>query len=209
MVLQTRRHRQLPGQLDRQGRPISGPLLQTLNIGSRFGLVFLDDNPFERNFVREQLPMVAVPEVPDDDPALVPGVLADAGYFESLGHHRRKIIERTDAISGKPRALGAAGTSAGDHGCPISATLDMRHGVESLRQLSACSRVVQLINKTNQFNLTTRRHTDADIRRHHGGYRRASACRCRLLDRFGDNGIIGIVIGRTTAARHDHASTPG
>ncbi len=46
-------------------------------------MVFADDNPFERNLVRRELPMVAVPELPDDA-ALYAQCLADAGYFESM-----------------------------------------------------------------------------------------------------------------------------
>src|SRR6185437_16937133 len=53
-----------------------------LNIGLD-SLVFVDDNPFERSLVRQELPMVAVPELPEDA-ALVPRCIADAGYFESL-----------------------------------------------------------------------------------------------------------------------------
>ncbi len=53
-----------------------------LNIGLD-SLVFVDDNPFERNLVRQELPMVAVPAVPEE-PALVAACLADAGYFEGV-----------------------------------------------------------------------------------------------------------------------------
>ncbi|HTR17976.1 MAG TPA: HAD-IIIC family phosphatase, partial [Acetobacteraceae bacterium] len=58
-------------------------IAKDINIGLD-SLVFVDDNPFERNLVRQELPEVAVPEIPDDDPALVPQILADAGYFEPL-----------------------------------------------------------------------------------------------------------------------------
>ena len=57
----------------------------------------------------------------------------------------------------------------------------------------------QLINKTNQFNLTTRRYTEEDVRADQADAR-ASACSFGLLDRFGDNGIIAIIIGRTVSA---------
>jgi FkbH-like protein len=161
-----------------------------LNIGLD-SLVFLDDNPFERNFVREQLPMVAVPEVPDDDPALVPGVLADAGYFESLGI-TAEDLERTAQYQ-ENRARADLMASAGDMESYLRA-LDMRM-VWTRFDAVGKSRVVQLINKTNQFNLTTRRHTEADISAimadpHSFGLQ------IRLLDRFGDNGIIAVVIGR-------------
>jgi FkbH-like protein len=56
-------------------------IAQELNIGLD-SLVFVDDNPVERDFVRSVLPMVAVPEIPSD-PALVPQCLIDAGYFEA------------------------------------------------------------------------------------------------------------------------------
>jgi HAD superfamily phosphatase (TIGR01681 family) len=57
-------------------------IAEELNIGLD-SLVFIDDNPFERNLVRQELPMVAVPEV-SDDPTFYPAALADAGYFEGL-----------------------------------------------------------------------------------------------------------------------------
>ncbi len=164
-----------------------------LNIGLD-AMVFLDDNPFERNLVRAQLPTVAVPEVPDDDPARVPGVLADAGYFESLG------ITADDLTRGAQyqdnRARDDLRATATDMDGYLRA-LDMRlvwNRFDSVGQ----ARVVQLINKTNQFNLTTRRHQDADVEAVMANPQ-AFGLQLRLLDRFGDNGIIAIVIGHRTA----------
>jgi FkbH-like protein len=169
-------------------------IAETLNIGLD-SLVFLDDNPFERNLVREQLPMVAVPEVPDDDPSLVPGVLADAGYFESLGltaedRERRAQYQENRARDG----LKASATDLQGY----LRALDMRLIWNRFDTLGL-QRVVQLIGKTNQFNLTTRRHTDADILAIMADPR-AFGLQLRLLDRFGDNGIIAIVIGRLDEA---------
>ena len=161
-----------------------------LNIGLD-SLVFLDDNPFERNLVREELPMVAVPEVPDDDPGRVPAVLADAGYFESLGI-TNEDLERTAQYQ-ENRAREELRASVTDMDGYLRA-LEMRmvwNRFDSVGQ----SRVVQLINKTNQFNLTTRRHTDADVAAIMADPH-AFGLQIRLLDRFGDNGIIAIVIGR-------------
>jgi FkbH-like protein len=161
-----------------------------LNIGLD-SLVFLDDNPFERNLVREQLPMVAVPEVPDDDPALVPGVLADAGYFESLAI-TPEDRERTAQYQ-ENRARDQLKATATDLDGYLRA-LDMKmvwNRFDSVGQ----QRVVQLINKTNQFNLTTRRHDDAAISAIMADPK-SFGLQIRLLDRFGDNGIIAIVIGR-------------
>jgi FkbH-like protein len=166
---------------------------EELNIGLD-ALVFLDDNPFERNLVRGALPMVAVPEVPDDDPARVPAILAEAGYFESLG------ITDEDRQRGaqyqENRAREALRANVTDIEGYLRA-LEMRliyGGFDALNK----QRVVQLINKTNQFNLTTRRHGDAEydaIAADPGSF----GLHLRLTDRFGDNGIIAVVIGRTTA----------
>ncbi len=161
-----------------------------LNIGLD-SLVFLDDNPFERNLVREQLPMVAVPEVPDDDPARVPPVLADAGYFESLAI-TAEDRERTAQYQ-ENRARDQLKATATDLEGYLRA-LDMRmvwNRFDSLGQ----QRVVQLINKTNQFNLTTRRHDEAAVSAIMADPK-SFGLQIRLLDRFGDNGIIAIVIGR-------------
>ncbi len=161
-----------------------------LNIGLD-SLVFLDDNPFERNLVREQLPMVAVPEVPDDDPALVPGVLADAGYFESLAI-TAEDRERTAQYQ-ENRARDQLKATATDLEGYLRA-LDMKM-VWNRFDSVGLQRVVQLINKTNQFNLTTRRHDDSAVAAIMADPK-SFGLQIRLLDRFGDNGIIAIVIGR-------------
>ena len=160
-----------------------------LNIGLD-SLVFVDDNPFERNLVRTELPMVAVPEVPDD-PALVPRCLADAGYFEALA-----VTEDDRARTGQYRANRDRETLRGQ------ATdmdgylrgLEMRLTWRRFDRVGL-QRTVQLINKTNQFNLTTRRYTEAEVLAVMADAR-CFGLQLRLLDRFGDNGIIGIVIGR-------------
>jgi FkbH-like protein len=164
-----------------------------LNIGLD-ALVFLDDNPFERNFVREQLPMVAVPEVPED-PALVPAVLADAGYFESLAI-TDEDRERTAQYQ-ENRAREQLRASASDLEGYLRG-LEMRmvwRRFDSVGQ----QRIVQLINKTNQFNLTTKRYTDEDVVSVMADAK-AFGLQIRLLDRFGDNGIIAIIIGRLVEA---------
>ena len=162
-----------------------------LNIGLD-SLVFLDDNPFERNFVREQLPMVAVPEV-SEDPALVPGVLADAGYFESLAI-TDEDRERTAQYQENRAREQLRATSSDLDG--YLRGLEMRMVWRRFDGMGQ-QRIVQLINKTNQFNLTTRRYTDEDVAAVMGDPA-AFGLQIRLLDRFGDNGIIAIIIGRRT-----------
>ncbi len=154
-------------------------------------LVFVDDNPFERALVREHLPMVAVPEVPDE-PALVARCLADAGYFEAVAltaedrgraqAYARDRARREDAGEG---ATDLAGMLAG---------LGMRLTWRSFDAVGL-PRIVQLVNKTNQFNLTTRRMREAE----------AAALisdpavltlQLRLADRLADHGMIAVATGR-------------
>ncbi len=160
-----------------------------LNIGLD-SLVFLDDNPFERNLVREQLPMVAVPEV-EDDPATVPQLLADAGYFESLAI-TEEDRERTAQYQ-ENRARDQLRATATDMDSYLRG-LEMRMVWKRFDSVGQ-QRIVQLINKTNQFNLTTRRHTEEDVAAIMADPK-SFGLQIRLLDRFGDNGIIAIVIGR-------------
>lgn len=162
---------------------------QELNIGLD-ALVFVDDNPLERDLVRRELPMVAVPEVPDD-PALVPQCLADAGYFESLAITQEDRNRTQHYSSNRARSsLKATATDLSSYLCSLEMQLLWRRF-----DRVGLKRTVQLINKTNQFNLTTRRYSEDDIVAIMNDDR-AFALQLRLLDKFGDNGIIGIVIGR-------------
>jgi len=160
-----------------------------LNVGLD-SLVFLDDNPFERNFVRTELPMVAVPEV-SEDPAEIPRTLAAAGYFESLAV-TDDDRERTSQYQ-ENRARDQLRADASDMESYLRG-LQMRMVWKRFDSVGL-QRIVQLINKTNQFNLTTRRHTEEDIREIIADPA-SFGLQLRLLDRFGDNGIIAIVIGR-------------
>ncbi len=164
-------------------------IAQALNIGLD-SLVFLDDNPFERNLVRRELPMVLVPEAPDD-PALVPQCLADAGYFETLAvtdDDRARAAQYQDNLTRSALRANATDLDAYLRG------LDMRLTWRRVDTLSL-ARTTQLINKTNQFNLTTRRYGEAEVAAlaaDPAGF----ALALRLIDCFGDNGVIAVIIGR-------------
>lgn len=166
-----------------------------LNIGLD-SLVFLDDNPFERNLVRTELPEVGVPEIPGDDPALMARVLADAGYFESLSITDEDRARTVQYQANRERA--ALESSATDMPAYLR-SLDMQLVWRRFDRIGL-GRIVQLINKTNQFNLTTRRRTEDQVAALMADPN-AFGLQLRLLDRFGDNGIIAIVIGQVDAAR--------
>jgi FkbH-like protein len=167
-------------------------IAQELNIGLD-SLVFIDDNPFERNLVRQELPMVAVPEV-SDDPTGYPVALADAGYFEGLAV-TDEDRERTSQYHGnKARdALKAAVTDLPSY----LRGLEMQLIWKRFDKIGL-QRIVQLINKSNQFNLTTRRYTDEEVIAVMADPD-AFGLQLRLTDRFGDNGIIAIIIGKLQA----------
>lgn len=164
-------------------------IAQELNIGLD-SLVFIDDNPFERDLVRRELPMVAVPEV-SDDPVYYPTALADAGYFEGLSV-TDEDRERTSQYQGN-KARDALKDSVTDLDSYLRG-LEMRLIWRGFDRIGL-QRIVQLINKSNQFNLTTRRYTEEDVLAVMEDPD-AFGLQLRLQDRFGDNGIIAIAIGR-------------
>ncbi len=175
-------------------------IAETLNIGLD-ALVFVDDNPFERDLVRRELPMVAVPEV-DDDPAGYPRAIADAGYFEGLAV-TEEDRERGAQYQGNV-ARDALRASATDLDAYL-AGLEMRLVWRRFDRVGL-PRIVQLINKSNQFNLTTRRYSEPEILAVMDDPA-AFGLQLRLIDRFGDNGVIGIVIGRLHADGMVHIDT--
>jgi FkbH-like protein len=164
-------------------------IAEELNIGID-SLVFVDDNPFERNLVREELPMVAVPEV-SEDPSTYAQTLADAGYFEGVSITAEDRARSEQYQSNREREqLKASATDLDSYLRGLEMQLIWRRF-----DTIGLQRTVQLINKTNQFNLTTRRYSEEDVVALIGDPR-AFGLQLRLVDRFGDNGIIGIVIGK-------------
>jgi FkbH-like protein len=167
-----------------------------LNIGVD-SLVFVDDNPIERARIRQSLPMVAVPELPDDAAHYV-RCLADAGYFEAIAFTAddRNRAEQYAANAEREALLGSS-ESMDDflRGLDMTAVYGPFTAVDH-------ARVVQLINKTNQFNTTTRRYAGEEVARIMEDPR-AVTLQFRLLDRLGDNGLISTMILRPTAAEDD------
>ena len=153
-------------------------------------LVFLDDNPAERGLVRKLLPQVAVPELPDD-PALFTRTLAAAGYFESA-FFSAEDARRADFYQDNARRV-ALERQAGDVEAYL-ASLSMEITFQPF-DATGRGRITQLINKSNQFNLTTQRYTEAEIEaiEHDSDY---FTLQVRLADVFGDNGMISAVICR-------------
>ena len=158
-------------------------------------MVFLDDNPAERALVRQTLPDVAVPELPED-PAMYARVLGTAGYFDavSFSDEDRK---RAEFYEGNARRV-ALQAQVTDMDAYLK-SLEMVIRFEPFDAVSR-ARIAQLINKSNQFNLTTRRYTEAEVESLERD-ERAFTLQVRLTDAVGDNGMISVIVCRTVEPR--------
>ena len=167
-------------------------IAEELSLGLE-SMVLVDDNPAERGLVRQILPEVAVPELPAD-PALYARTLSAAGYFESVVFSKEDS-ERAAFYQDNARRVSLR-KQAGDVEAYL-ASLNMEITFQPFNAAGR-SRITQLINKSNQFNLTTRRYTEPEIAQLESD----SNCftlQVRLADSFGDNGMISAVICRKSS----------
>ena len=162
-------------------------IASTLNIGLN-AIVFLDDNPAERDQVRQALPEVAVPELPED-PSAYPSYLLAAGFFESVSFTDDDRRRASQYHANAERAeLAQSFRDINEYLASLEMTIKF-----SPFDANGRARIAQLTNKSNQFNLTTRRYDETAITSWEQN-RDAFTLQVRLADRFGDNGIISVVI---------------
>jgi FkbH-like protein len=153
-------------------------------------LVLLDDNPAERGLVRKLLPEVAVPELPEE-PAYFARTLAAAGYFEAVAFAGEDLKRAGFYQDNAKRAALKKHVGGVDD---YLASLDMTITFSPF-DAAGRARIVQLINKSNQYNLTTRRYTDPEVAEAEADPE-VFTLQVRLADIFGDNGMISVVICR-------------
>jgi FkbH-like protein len=158
-------------------------ILERLGL-STAGVVFLDDNPVERAEVSRLFPDVNVPELPEDPAQRVP-MLLETGMFD-LRLVTNESRERNRMYAENNRREEAQ-REAGDYQQFLRG-LQMVMEVGPLEE--ARERVAELVHKTNQFNLTTRRYNWAELA---AVTRKGFGRFYRLADKFGDNGIISVV----------------
>jgi FkbH-like protein len=160
-----------------------------LNIGLD-SVVFVDDNPAERALVEEQLPEVAVPNVGSDVSSFAE-VLEHERYFE-IDKIVADDLSRSAFYSANAErsAVQSKFASYGD----FLASLAMTAEIAPFRSVYL-ERITQLINKTNQFNLTTRRYTGGEVEAIAQGPGFITLYG-RLTDKFGDNGLVSVLIGK-------------
>ncbi len=152
-------------------------------------LVFVDDNPAERHIVTSQIPGVIAPEL--GEPYTYINCIDGGGYFEVTGLSADDAGRNRMYKENAKRANLQA--SFADYGEYLK-SLEMHGEIENFKPVYY-ARITQLTNKSNQFNLTTKRYTQTQIealaedKDHITLYG-------RLSDRFGDNGVVSVVIGR-------------
>lgn len=158
-----------------------------LNIGFD-SMVFLDDNPFERNLVRENLPDVCVPELPED-PAEYLEYLYGLNLFETASFSENDA-ERTKQY--QVEAQRATDLESFTDVTDFLKSMNMISDVQAFNNFSK-PRVSQLTQRSNQFNLRTVRYTEQEVENlmnsedHH-------TISFTLEDKYGDNGLICVIV---------------
>ena len=162
-------------------------IAQTLGLGLD-ALVFVDDNPAECAAVRQALPEVDVLALPQD-PSHYARFLFDYLGFESASFTAEDVA-RTDQYRARAEAVQMEGNVGSIE--ELWESLAMEASIAPINEVDL-PRIVQLIGKTNQFNVTTRRHNQAQVE----ALARDPACihfSLRLRDRFADHGLVSLMI---------------
>lgn len=151
-------------------------------------LVFVDDNPAERHIVTEQLKGVVAPEIGQVHQYIQ--TIDRGGYFEvttlSVDDQKRNEMYKENA---KRAQLEASFSNYTDY----LLSLEMKGIIKPFEPVFM-ARIAQLTNKSNQFNLTTKRYTQAEIEEVADSEQYITLYG-KLIDKFGDNGVVSVVIG--------------
>ena len=164
-------------------------IAKEINIGID-SLVFIDDNPVERDVVSSQVPSVAVPNVEDDVIHFIDHIDRN-GYFEPITLSVDDINRNKYYEGNKKRLTEQATFQSYDE---FLVSLKMTAEIKSFSSVYL-DRITQLINKTNQFNLTTKRYTAGEIENISTSDEHIKIYG-KLTDKYGDNGLIAVSIGR-------------
>ena len=160
---------------------------QTLNIGMD-SFVFLDDNPFERNLVRQMLPDVTVPELPED-PAAVPAYLESLHLFEPVSYSEEDSARTAQYQAEASRTAAQAKFASYDE---YLQALDMQGQILPFDSFHY-PRIAQLTQRSNQFNLRTVRYSETEMAQLADDPEYLTRY-MTLSDRYGEHGLISVVI---------------
>lgn len=151
--------------------------------------VFIDDNPAEREIVKNSFPETAVPEVAEAETYI--NIIDKSGFFETT-NFSGDDLKRNDMYQENAARRKAALNYENYE--EYLKSLEMKAGIKEFEP-AYISRIAQLTNKSNQFNLTTKRYSQAEIEEIAGDQTYITLFG-RLEDKFGDNGIVSVVIGK-------------
>lgn len=151
--------------------------------------VFVDDNPAEREIVRQEVPGAAVPEITKVEEYI--RVLDRSGFFEVTNFSEDDLKRNEMYLANEQR--NRMQKNFVDYGDYLR-SLEMKARIGAFDP-AYFSRIAQLTNKSNQFNLTTHRYSQSEIEQIAADPQYLTLCG-RLEDKFGDNGVVSIVIGR-------------
>lgn len=155
-------------------------------------LVFLDDNPAERHIVSLQIPGVSAPELGDSHQYIIN--IDRNGFFE-MSYLSEDDLKRNEMYQENVKRANALVTFT-DYGEYLD-SLEMKARIKPFDSMNI-SRIVQLTNKSNQFNLTTKRYTQGEIEELLS-QKEYLTLYGKLEDKFGDNGIVALCIGHVVA----------
>jgi FkbH-like protein len=163
-------------------------LAEEINIGLD-SMVFFDDNPVERARVKEALPDVKVVDLPKS-PALYKKTLEQLNDFNTLAITKEDLTRGEKYYFRKQREGIRKKVQSIDE---FIKTLEI---VATIKQADkfALPRVTSLINRTNQFNLTTRRYTEAQVEEMHKNSAKFNVYILEIKDKFGEEGIVGVAV---------------
>lgn len=158
--------------------------------------VFVDDNPAERAIIADQVPGTAVPEIGEVENYI--RVLDKSSFFEVTTFSKDDLNRTKMYAENAKRAQAQA--AFGNYGDYLK-SLEMEGEIQSFIPMYM-SRIAQLTNKSNQFNLTTKRYDQTEIEAAAADPNRITLYG-KLVDKFGDNGVVSVVIGRMDGENHD------
>jgi len=164
------------------------------NVASHINLlpesfVFVDDNPAEREIVRANVPGVAVPEMTEPEHYI--RVLDRSGFFEITQFSDDDLKRNAMYMANAQRQVAEASYENYED---YLLSLEMKGEIKTFAPMYM-SRIAQLTNKSNQFNLTTRRYSQAEIEETAADGEHITLYG-KLEDKFGDNGVVSVVIGK-------------
>jgi len=165
-------------------------LAQELNLGLE-SFVFLDDNPVEREWIRQGVPEVLVPELPADP-------VSRPSFFRALSCFQRITLTDADLQRAQSYAITKVRDSLRSSASSLPeflASLDQEITIEAVHD-GSLGRAAQMCQRTNQFNLTTQRYTVTDLEQL-AGASGTDVYTLAVKDKFGDSGITGFAVLRT------------